>query len=89
MQNEATVLAQEIAACAQLPYAIHIEPDEADGVLCYVAYHPELPGCMAQGRTPLEAVVSLQEAREMCLAGLLRHNQPIPEPHFRVLEKVA
>jgi predicted RNase H-like HicB family nuclease len=48
--------------------------DEGEGG--WVARHPELPGCIAQGDTPAQALTSLAEARELYLKGL--DNPPLP-----------
>ena len=61
-------------------YLVDIQEDEAGGKVCFVASHPELPGCMAQGWTREEAVRSLAEARELYLRALARDGLPIPEP---------
>lgn len=69
------------ASAALTPrYSVRIEEDEAGGKQCFVASHPDLPGCMAQGWTREEAVRSLDEAREMYLRSLERDGLPIPEP---------
>jgi predicted RNase H-like HicB family nuclease len=62
-------------------YAIHVAPEETtDGVSVYVARHPELPGCMAHGETPDEAVANLAEARTLYLQDLRDRGLPIPDP---------
>jgi predicted RNase H-like HicB family nuclease len=64
----------------KLPYAIHITADECGGKPCFMAYHPELDGCMAQGDTPVEAVKNLASAREDYIKALLNMGQPVPLP---------
>lgn len=66
------------------PYEIFIKPGEAGGELCYVASNPELPGCMAQGDTPRQAVESLEEARTLYIACLIEDGLPVPEPNFKI-----
>lgn len=61
-------------------YLVHIEEDEAGGKPCFVAPHPEMLGCMAQGWSREEALRSLDEAREMYLRSLERDGLPIPQP---------
>ena len=81
---------QRVAELSRLPYAIEVEADECDAKLCYVARHPELPGCMAQGWTPQEAVAELQEARELYIVGLLEHGLDVPRPQVsRRLQRLA
>ena len=60
-------------------YSIHVVPDETtEGSPCYLAYHPELQGCMNHGRTVTEAVSGLHAARELYLKTLHDLGQPIP-----------
>ena len=49
------------------------------GGAVYLARHPELPGCCAQGDTPDEARVALDEVRAAYLAHLAAHKLPAPE----------
>lgn len=44
------------------------------------AFVPDLPGCVATGRTRAEVERRIHEAIEMHLAGLRSANQAIPEP---------
>ena len=61
------------------PYSIHVVPDSTtDGEFCYLAYHPELPGCMSHGRSVAEATHELHAARELYLKTLEELGQPIP-----------
>ncbi len=44
----------------ELPYSTVVVPDvTTDGEFCYMAYHPELEGCMPHGDTPEEALHNL------------------------------
>ena len=54
--------------------------ETTDGLPCYIAWHPELVGCMAQGMTPQEAEANLTEARELVITHLVKNGLPIPEP---------
>ncbi len=65
-----------------MPYSTVVQQDEISdsGARCYVAYHPELPGCMAQGETIIEAQHELDEVRALYLAHLAEHNLPVPLP---------
>ena len=65
-----------------LPYAVEIETDECGGQLCFVAYNPELPGCMAQGATRRQAAQSLVEARRLYIQSLIDDKQEIPLPQI-------
>lgn len=53
----------------------------------YGAYAPDLPGCIATGRTLEETRQRMTKALEMHLAALREDGDPIPEPsHFELLE---
>ena len=45
----------------------------------YSAYSPDLPGCVATGKTREEVERNMQEAVEMHVQGLLEDELPIPE----------
>ena len=45
----------------------------------YSAYSPDLPGCVATGRTQTEVERRMHAAMEMHLAGLKEDNLPIPQ----------
>ena len=57
-------------------YAIIIEP----GTKNFSAYVPDLPGCVATGRTEAEVKRELLEAIDLHLAGLLEDGVEIPTP---------
>ena len=46
----------------------------------YSAYSPDLPGCIATGKTPEEAKQNMQQAVEMHIHGLVEDGLPVPEP---------
>ncbi|MBI4505904.1 MAG: type II toxin-antitoxin system HicB family antitoxin [Chloroflexi bacterium] len=46
----------------------------------YSAYVPDLPGCVATGRTRNEIERSIREAIAFHIDGLRAEQQPIPEP---------
>jgi predicted RNase H-like HicB family nuclease len=50
----------------------------------YSAYVPDLPGCIATGRTPEETEQLIREAVELHLNGLREDGLPIPQPSSRV-----
>lgn len=60
-----------------LPYSLEVIPSEKSG---FVAHHPSLPGCAAQGRDVAETLGNLSEARETWLQAKWEDNDPIPEP---------
>ncbi|MEW5941182.1 MAG: type II toxin-antitoxin system HicB family antitoxin [Chloroflexota bacterium] len=47
----------------------------------YSAYSPDLPGCVATGKTQEETALNMHEAIELHIQGLLEDNLPIPESH--------
>jgi predicted RNase H-like HicB family nuclease len=46
----------------------------------YSAYCPDLPGCVATGRTRSETVRRMKQAVALHLAGLKEDRLPIPKP---------
>ncbi|SHI31566.1 type II toxin-antitoxin system HicB family antitoxin [Desulfofundulus thermosubterraneus] len=46
----------------------------------YSAYIPDVPGCVATGKTAEEAKVNIAEALKMHLEGLAEDGLPVPEP---------
>lgn len=65
----------------KLPYSVEVVPDETtENLSCYVASHPELPGCMSHGDTPEEAMTNLSEAKELYIKTLLDKGHEVPLP---------
>lgn len=58
-------------------YAIVVERADDGG---YGAWSPELPGCVALGDTPEEAVAEMREAVHDHLELLRERGEPIPAP---------
>ncbi len=52
---------------------------------CYVTEVPELAGCMADGKTPTEAIQNTQEVIKMWIETALEDGREIPEPKGRLL----
>jgi predicted RNase H-like HicB family nuclease len=50
----------------------------------YSAYVPDLPGCIATGKTPEETERLIREAMDLHLNGLREDGLPIPQPSSRV-----
>lgn len=57
-------------------YAMIIETGKRN----YSAYLPDLPGCIATGKTIEEVRQHMREAIELHLAGLPEDGLPIPQP---------
>jgi len=57
----------------KLPYSIKVVPDQStEGFPCYMAYHPELSGCMSHGDTVQEAISNLSGAKKLYIKTLLK-----------------
>jgi predicted RNase H-like HicB family nuclease len=75
-------MAADIETYMLLPYAVQVVPDATtDGGACYLASHPELPGCMAHGDSPDEALRNLEDARRLYLTTLIKRGLEVPKPH--------
>ncbi len=61
-------------------YAVVIEKAENN----YAAYVPDLPGCVATGKTRQEVEEQIREAIELHLHGMREDGLPIPEPTSQV-----
>jgi predicted RNase H-like HicB family nuclease len=61
-------------------YAIVVE----DAGTNLAAYVPDLPGCVATGRTREEVERLIREAIELHLEGIIEDGLPIPEPSSQV-----
>lgn len=64
-------------------YEIVIYWDNDDKI--FVAEVPELAGCMAHGKTQIDAVKNVNEAVELWLETAREFNDEIPEPRGRRL----
>ena len=54
--------------------------EKADGN--YSAYSPDLPGCVATGRTRDQAARNMHEAIDLHVRGLLEDKLPVPHRAF-------
>lgn len=59
-----------------MKYAVVIEKAENN----YSAYVPDLPGCIATGKTKAEVTRNLREAIALHIEGLREDGLPVPEP---------
>jgi predicted RNase H-like HicB family nuclease len=74
-------MARDVGNYLHLAYAVEVVPESTtDGVLCYRASHPELPGCMAHGETPEEALENLEDAKRLYIETLLIKGIEVPLP---------
>ncbi len=63
---------------------------EDDGQVYYVAFHPELDGCVTTGNNMDEALANLEDARRLYLQSLIEDGITPPEPeHLRVIADKA
>jgi predicted RNase H-like HicB family nuclease len=61
----------------------HINVFYSDEDGAYVADIPDLEACSAFGRTPLEALEQVLEAKAAWIATAQRNGIPVPEPRYR------
>lgn len=60
------------------PFVVRKLPNEEGGG--YLAEYPDVPHCIADGKTPEEAIHNGREALEACLATLAEFGKRIPTP---------
>jgi antitoxin HicB len=65
-------------------YPYYLTPSEEGG---FVAEHPDLPGCVAQGDSAEEAVAELDMARELWFVS--RHEEGLPIPEALALDQTG
>jgi len=46
----------------------------------YGAYVPDLPGCVAAGKTKAQVKKLIREAIQLHIESLKQHGEPVPEP---------
>ena len=63
-----------------LEYPIELFRRDDEGDHYWVAEIPDLPGCVADGETPDEAVASIQEAKRLWIEARLENGHQVPEP---------
>ncbi len=59
-----------------MKYLVVIEPTETG----FSAYSPDLPGCVATGKTEAEVQEEMREAMEFHVEGLMLEGYPVPKP---------
>ncbi len=64
-------------------YSILIEPLSQEDGGGFLATVPDLPGCMSDGETEMEAVINVQDAITCWLEAAAEQHHPIPEPSYR------
>ena len=73
-------VSEEARAYARLPYRVRLETQPCGDTTRFVAQHPELLGCLADGATQEEAVENLDEVTAEFVQMLLDAGAPIPLP---------
>jgi len=68
-------------------YRVYVEPLVARLGGGFVAYAPELDGCVADGETPQEALSAIYDAIECWIEGAIEAGIKIPTPS-QLLQKV-
>ena len=65
--------------CARMRYLAVIEKAGKN----YSAYIPDVPGCMATGKTAVEAEKAIEEALRFHLEGMAEDGQKAPKPEAK------
>lgn len=69
----------------KLPYVAVIKEDQyTDGTPCFRAEHPDLPGCVSDGRTREEAIINLEDAKRLYIETMIEIGQEVPLPAVTV-----
>ena len=63
----------------QQGYAVVVEGSSGS----FSAYSPDLPGCVAAGKTREEVEASMADAIQLHIESLRAHGEPVPEPQTR------
>jgi predicted RNase H-like HicB family nuclease len=71
---------QPLAYYEAVPYLLVLESVERDGEWLRRAEHPELPECVAEAPSALEALDRLERKRRRVLQQLWDRGAPIPVP---------
>lgn len=61
-------------------YPLIVEPLSAEDGGGFVAFAPDLPGCMSDGETPEEAVVNVKDAIVCWIEAAHDQGHPVPAP---------
>lgn len=78
----------DLAYYEAVPYLLVIESVEGKGEWLRRAEHPELPGCMAEAPSAVEALERLEQERLRMLRALWEGGAtiPVPRPPLRVVQ---
>ena len=70
-------------------YRVYVEPLAAHLGGGFVAYAPELNGCLADGETPKQALDAVYDAIDCWIEGAREAGKPVPEPKHVTLRLTA
>jgi len=71
---------RDLAYYEAVPYLLVLESVERGGEWLRRAEHPELPGCVAEALTAVEAIEKLELERRRIVRSLWDRGAPIPVP---------
>ena len=72
--------AADLAYYQAVPYLLVVESVERGGRWWRRAAYPELPGCVAEADSAMEAIERLERERARLLEERVRRGEPIPVP---------
>ncbi len=61
-------------------YSVIVSWSEDDN--CYIVSVPDLPGCMAHGKTKEQAIKEIETAKQLWIETALEDGDAIPKPLF-------
>ncbi len=70
---------KELQHYLKLPYGMNLTFDKESNA--WIVRFPELPGCVAHGATPQQALAEGEEAKSLWIETALEENHQIPQPH--------
>ena len=70
---------------AAADYRVFVEPLSAHLGGGFVAYAPELKGCLADGETPKEALDAVYDAIDCWIEGAREADMSVPQPNHATL----
>jgi predicted RNase H-like HicB family nuclease len=79
----------DLAYYEGVPYLLVIDSVEREGAWVRRAEHPELPGCVAEAPSAVEAISKLEVERLRVLRSLFARGAPIPVPRPPLRASVA
>lgn len=80
-QDEDAIL-EESKKYDQVDYPIKLNKISESTGDCWLAEHPDLPGCITHGETKLEALTNLEDAKKGWIYSKLSGGESIPEPRI-------